>query len=77
MFWRTDIQWAGLQITLHDTELVFNLCQPMIFFDHFKRIHRQFGKTVYIILQFGKAFVVLRVIFLLPVTLQSHIKISM
>ena len=41
MFRGLYINGPGLQITFHDPELVFNLCQAVIFIDHFPCIHGQ------------------------------------
>lgn len=42
MFRCPDIKRAGLQVALHYTELVFNLCQPMVFINDFLGLHGQF-----------------------------------
>lgn len=43
MFRCTDIDRPGLEVAFHNTELVFNLCQPVIFINDFPGIQSQFG----------------------------------
>ena len=56
MFRRTDMERPGLKVAFHNTELVFDLCQPVIFINDFPGIHGQLGCDDLVITQTFSVF---------------------
>ena len=42
MFRSPHIKGTGIEIPFHNAELIFDLCQAVVFIDHFLCIHGQF-----------------------------------